>query len=52
MSIDLSKPVTTDGALKLTQAEYDYLNSFLAVKEVWHPCQKIVASNNVVCLKL
>jgi hypothetical protein len=33
MSINLSEPVTTDGALKLTQAEYDYLNSFLAVKD-------------------
>jgi len=32
-TLDLSKPVTMDGVLKLTQAEYDYLYSFLAAND-------------------
>jgi len=33
VTLDLSKPVTTDGVLKLTQAEADYLNSFLTAND-------------------
>jgi hypothetical protein len=33
MSLNLSEPVTTDGTLKLPQAEYDYLNSFLTAND-------------------
>ena len=33
MSLNLSEPVTTNGTLKLTQAEYDYLNSFLIAND-------------------
>jgi len=33
ISLDLSNPVTTAGTLKLTQAEYDYLYSFLAAND-------------------
>ena len=29
MALNLTNPVTTDGTLKLTEAEYDYLQSFL-----------------------
>jgi Ca2+-binding RTX toxin-like protein len=33
MSLNLSEPVTTNGTLKLTEAEYSYLNSFLAAND-------------------
>jgi hypothetical protein len=33
MSLNLSEPVTTNGTLKLTQAEYDYLESFLTAND-------------------
>jgi hypothetical protein len=34
MSLNLSEPVTTNGTLKLTGAEYDYLNSTVGCGEV------------------
>jgi len=33
VTLDLSNPVTADGELKLTQAEYDYLYSFLTAND-------------------
>ena len=33
MALNLTNPVTTDGTLKLTQAEFDYLRSFLTAHD-------------------
>lgn len=33
MSLNLTNPITTDGVLKLTQSEFDYLQGFLTVHD-------------------
>ena len=33
MSLNLTNPVTTDGVLKLTQTEFDYIESFITAHD-------------------